>query len=446
MSRSVLPSLVLSLLFACVVPESDPHDPHDADGDADADTDADADAETDTDTELGTIVDLASADPQLSTLVEALGDAGLTGTLAGPGPFTVFAPTNAAFDALGVDPSSLGDDELSAILLYHVVNGEVRSTGVPALANSASGLTLFFDTSDGVSVNGATVTTADIDASNGVIHVVDGVLLPPDLLDAVGLAGLTGLGDAVGAADPAVAELLAGPGPLTVFAPNNGAFDAISDVVEGLSSEALTDVLSYHVYAGALTSDALPATADSLLQNAWGYGVTALFDQTAGVVVNGSSTVVTADIRTTNGVIHIVDEVLLPPTVVDVAANAGLTQLLDAVGSASGDLGTVLSGPGPFTVFAPTNEAFVAATAITDALDPHQLADVLRYHVLVEHVPVVSSALVNGSEVPTLLGPTVTVHVVGSTVSIEAAEVVTADVHATNGVVHVIDGVLIPQN
>lgn len=390
-----------------------------------------------------TIVDIASADAQFSTLVSAIEDAGLMDTLSGDGNFTVFAPTDDAFAALGVDLSTLSTDELASILTYHVIaEAEVDSASIPALADSAAGYTLFFDTSDGVMVNNATVTNADIDASNGIIHVVDTVLMPPTILDAAGYAGLTSLAGAVEGADPAIANLLGSPGEYTVFAPTNDAFDDVSDVTAGLDATQLADVLAYHAFPGSVTSDAVPALADSLMENAYGINVTALFDTSDGVAINGADVVV-ADIYTTNGVVHVIDEVLLPPTVVDLASVAGLTSLLDTVGAASGDLGTTLSGEGPFTVFAPTNDAFDDIASVASTLSADELRDILLFHVVGGDYPVKSADLTAG-EVPTLLADTsVTVDLTAGVV-VENANVVIADVHGTNGTVHVIDAVMLP--
>jgi transforming growth factor-beta-induced protein len=412
----------------------------DTDADADADADADTDSDTDTDTELD-LVDLAASDPRFETLVGAIVDAGLESTLRGPGPFTVFAPTDDAFEALGVDLSSLDQAELAEILTYHVVSGSVPSDAVPPLADSVAGFTLFFDTSSGVDVNSATVTEADLQASNGIIHVIDGVLMPPNIVDAVGYAGLGELGAAVGAADPAVATLLTSDSELTVFAPTDAAFQAIASVTAGLSQAELTAVLSYHVVPAAVTSDAVPPVAGSGLLNEWGYPVSLMFDTSSGVVVNGGSTVVTADIKVTNGVIHVVDTVLLPPTIVDLAVAGGLTGLAGALGAASGNLDTLLTTAGPFTVFAPDDAAFAAASGVTATLTADELRDVLLYHVVTGSAPVTSGDLTNG-DVATALGPTVTIDVAGPTVN--GAAITLADLHGTNGVVHVIDTVLLP--
>jgi len=135
----------------------------------------------------GTIVDVAVANPDLSTLVTALKAAGLTDTLSGTGPFTVFAPTNEAFAKLpaGVLDKLLlpaNKDALTKILTYHVVAGKVAAADVkPGQVASVEGSKLTLGTTGGVTVDKATVVTADVAASNGVIHVIDSVLVPADV-------------------------------------------------------------------------------------------------------------------------------------------------------------------------------------------------------------------------------------------------------------------------
>ena len=144
-----------------------------------------SDAMTEEAMEVGTIVDVASANEDFETLVAAVGAADLAETLSGEGPFTVFAPTDEAFDAL---PEGLLDalllpenkDALTAILTYHVVSGEVMAADVTAGdVPTVEGSTIAITTDGGVKVNDANVTATDVDASNGVIHVIDAVIVPP---------------------------------------------------------------------------------------------------------------------------------------------------------------------------------------------------------------------------------------------------------------------------
>jgi len=148
---------------------------------------SDTSVETTEAVEAGTIVDVAIANADFSTLVTALTAAGLVETLSGEGPFTVFAPTNAAFDAL---PAGLleklllpeNKDVLVAILTYHVVAGKVMAADVTAgMVTSVQGEDITVATASGVMVNNANVVTTDIGASNGVIHVIDAVIVPPSI-------------------------------------------------------------------------------------------------------------------------------------------------------------------------------------------------------------------------------------------------------------------------
>ena len=393
-------------------------------------------------TGAGSIVDVASADGRFATLLAAATRAGLADDLAGPGPFTVFAPTDAAFEALGVDLATLSDAQLAEILSYHVVSGEVRSSAIPARADSINELTLFFDTEGGVSVNDADVIAADVDADNGVIHVINGVLLPPDIVDAAGYAGLTQL--AAAATSAGLVDELQGTGPFTVLAPTDAAFEALPAVPAG---DALAQVLLYHVLSGEVASSAIPARADSLATNEWGNGLTLLFSTTGGVRVNGVDVVV-ADVRTTNGIVHVIDEVLLPPNVIDMAGIAGLTGLAGAIGAAapisgSTTVASALQGSGPFTVFAPTNEAFTAASSVIATLSAEQIRDVLLFHVVGGSAPVLSTGLAAGA-VPTLLSGQAVDVAVSPRPTVEGRGIVAVDIHVTNGVIHLIDGVMVP--
>ncbi|MDB4161343.1 fasciclin domain-containing protein [Bacteroidia bacterium] len=286
-------------------------------------------------TTTNTIIDIAQGD-DFTTLAAALDRVSLTATLNGAGPFTVFAPTNAAFTALlselglgGLDEVS--DDLLTEILLNHVVSGTVLSTDLTAgyVSTMATGaqdtkVSLLVDLTDGVKLNNtATVTAADVVADNGVVHVIDQVILVPNLVDAavanpnfsILVAALTD--ERLANAD--FGNTLSGSGPFTVFAPTNAAFTALlatNDEWNGLSdipAKTLEAVLKYHVIVGdninasEITDGAKPATFE---------GNTIVINTTDGVVITdvagGTSNVILADVQTSNGVIHAIDQVLLP--------------------------------------------------------------------------------------------------------------------------------------
>ena len=253
---------------------------------------------------------IAVADGRFTTLAKALTNAKLVETLQGAGPFTVFAPTDAAFEALGQETlGKLTTEQLTTILKYHVIAADVPSSAIKAgPVKTVSGFSAFVAI-DGstVKVNDATVTTADVKASNGVIHVIDKVLLPPNLVQAAAYAGsFTTLASAATQAG-LVPALSAPDANLTVFAPTDAAFAAIQSTVASLSTAQLTDVLKYHVVAGKVLSTDLKAGSVPTLLG----GKNLTVSLTGGVKVNDANVVV-ADVVTTNGVIHVVDKVLVP--------------------------------------------------------------------------------------------------------------------------------------
>ena len=400
------------------------------------------------------IAAIASADPQFSILVEALTKADLATTMSQSGTYTVFAPTNAAFTALftqlgvsGID--QLSGDALRPILLYHVLGSKAVSTGlssgyVSTLSPAVGGrfVSLKVDVASGVKLNSASnVTAADIQASNGVIHVIDKVLLPPTVADlAVANSSFTTLVSALSGAGlvPALSDPKA---TLTVLAPTNDAFAQLSSVPEDLKPILLYHVLGSTVYASQV------ATGYAKTLSAYMTNPMDIYINTAsGVKINNSATVVLADVVGTNGVIHVIDKVLLPPTVVGIALNnSAFTTLVSAVVKAG--LAETLSGVGPFTVFAPTNDAFTAlfttlGVSGVDALTAEQLTPILLYHVVAGNN--VSSGLMNGN-IPTLQGTNISVNVGKGVVLNGNTNVIIADVQGSNGVVHAIDKVLIPS-
>jgi transforming growth factor-beta-induced protein len=260
--------------------------------------------------EKKTIVEIASGDSRFTSLVLAVKKAGLVEALSGAGPLTVFAPTDQAFTtalaALGKTLDQLSAEELKPILTYHVLGAAVKSTDLKAgPVKMLSGVSAFVSTSGGAKINGASVVTADIEAKNGVIHVIDKVILPPNLLEAATLAG--DFSTLIGAVTSAgLAETLAKPGAnLTVFAPNNAAFAKLSAVPSG---DALKNVLLYHVVSGkVLATDLKAGPVPTLLT-----GKSVTVDLSGGARINDAK-VLAADVVTTNGVIHVIDTVLIPP-------------------------------------------------------------------------------------------------------------------------------------
>ena len=218
------------------------------------------------------IVDVAEADGRFTTLVGALEATGLDDALRGPGPFTVFAPTDDAF-ALLPDGllESLTTEQLTDILLYHAASGRLPASDVVALDRERiptllAGQEVLVTVNGGVKINDADVIITDVFASNGIIHVIDAVLVPPgDIVDVAEADGrfttLVGALEATGLDDA-----LRGPGPFTVFAPTDDAFALLPDgLLESLTTQQLTDILLYHVVSGQLVANDVVALDGELI-------------------------------------------------------------------------------------------------------------------------------------------------------------------------------------
>lgn len=261
------------------------------------------------------VVDTAASAGSFTTLVKAVKAAGLVETLKGKGPFTVFAPTDEAFAKLpeGTLEALLSDlPKLRAILKYHVVPGRVMAADVVKLtsAKTVLGQSVSISHASPVKINGARVTKTDIVCSNGVIHVIDAVILPKDdIVDVASKAGsFRTLLKAVEAAG--LADTLRGEGPYTVFAPTDEAFAKLpAGTVEGLLKDVpkLKSVLLYHVVPGRVMASDVVKLKDA--RTAQGQRIS--IDAANGVKVDGAA-VIKTDIPAANGVIHVVDTVLLP--------------------------------------------------------------------------------------------------------------------------------------
>ncbi|HOZ13384.1 MAG TPA: fasciclin domain-containing protein [Tenuifilaceae bacterium] len=270
------------------------------------------------------IVEVAVSNSDFSTLVAALQKAEIVTALQADGPFTVFAPTNAAFNQLftdlGVDGiDDLTKEQLTPILLYHVIGAKVKSTdltnGYVTTLSTGTGnknVSLKVDATNLELNGGVGITSADINATNGVIHVVDKVLLPPTVVDiALDNDNFSILVSALAKAE--LVETLKGDGPFTVFAPTNDAFNALFEALDvtgiaDLTKEALTPILLDHVVSGNVRSTDLTTGTVNTLNNSIS------IDVSSGVKINGDINVVLADVQGTNGVVHVIDKVIVTPT------------------------------------------------------------------------------------------------------------------------------------
>jgi uncharacterized surface protein with fasciclin (FAS1) repeats len=414
----------------------------------------------------GNIVEVAAANGSFTTLVAALETAGLDEILADESrDFTVFAPTDEAFAK--IDITNLTNDQLEDILLYPVIpDAEIDSTQAAA----AAGTTLTTANSDdvgiaskdaGLFINASRVETPDVDASNGVIHVIDTVLLPttddpasgtiPDVATTAG--NFNTLLGALGATGLDV-ELADADGKFTVFAPTDDAFAKIDTT--GLTTEQIKDILLYHVIfdkevnAAAATAIAgntvVMGNMDEMALSLTG---TELFANLSGISA--------PNVDASNGIIHVIDTVLLPPedagtptqTITQLAeASTDFTILAQALQTTG--LDDTLNDPsGDFTVFAPKDAAFTTLLndlGITDAqlLASPDLTKILLKHVLAGSVDSITAFTLNGADVATLNpdGETVKLEIDSGEFTVDGAPVDEFDIRATNGIVHVIDAVI----
>ena len=288
------------------------------------------------------IVDVASQEESLSTLVAALQATGLDAALTGQGPYTVLAPTNDAFDTFlaSINATSLDDipvDVLTNVLLNHVILGEVESSTLTngyvntQATSGASGtnMSLYINTDNGVSFNGvSSVLTADVTASNGVVHVVDGVIgLPSIVTFALADPNFEVLVQALTREDltqdfVGLLSIPAGstPSPFTVFAPiNSGFVNLLAELgvnsLNDIDEPTLSAVLSYHVVVGA---NQLSANLSGGMEFTTAQGGNLLFnfdDLGGGILTDNNdrtSNIIVLDVQADNGIIHAIDTVVLP--------------------------------------------------------------------------------------------------------------------------------------
>lgn len=452
------------------------------------------------------IVQTALAAGNFNTLAAALEATGLLPVLSDPErTFTVFAPTDDAFAALGQDTidALLADpDTLRDILLYHVL-ADTSVDAATAISldgqttETANGDDIALSVQDGnLFINMSQVTQADIQTSNGIIHVIDRVLMPPADVDADSLVSIVDTAVNAGSFTTLVAALQATGldavladenQTFTVFAPTDEAFAKLGDdTIAALLADPdqLTSILLYHVIAGqAVDSTTAISLAGSDVGTANGATVAVSIDD--GNLFINESLVTAVDVAATNGVIHVIDTVLIPPTdtapeadepvqdepvqdepvqdapeqvppgtdaqagtLLDIARSAGNFTILVAALEATGLDGAIGHPDDIYTIFAPTDDAFLALGQDTiDALlaDTETLENILRYHVIAGTVFDAAQALsLVGIPVEASNGQTLNLNLRDSSLFVNDSEVIATDIRGVNGIIHVIDSVLIP--
>lgn len=293
---------------------------------------------TQTTAQSQTIAEIAVGNEDFSILVDALTRTNLVDVVSDANAeLTVFAPTNEAFldlleelqySSLDEAESDLTTEGLKEVLLYHVLGAEVKSsavtTGYAATATTAKN-SLFINTENGVVINDrATVTAVDLDASNGVIHVIDKVILPASLFQLISYNNdFASLKTSLEVADGDLVNLFSTDvfgGPITLFAPNEAAFadllvelnaNSLTDVVGAIGTDGLSNVLAYHALPGNVRAEDV-AEGTYTAVNQQDFTISISNGVTITDVGGDVSNVIATDIQGTNGVLHIIDEVLLP--------------------------------------------------------------------------------------------------------------------------------------
>jgi transforming growth factor-beta-induced protein len=424
-----------------------------------------------------TIVDAAISNGNFTTLVETLQATGLDSVLSDPNAsFTVFAPTDNAFALLGQNTiyGLLADtDRLSDILTYHVISGEVDAATAIGLAGTtvtmvngdSVGLSL---SGDNLLVNTATVITTNIQTDNGIIHVIDAVLMPPaDIVEptanivetAIANGNFTTLVAALQATelDAVLADESA---TFTVFAPTDAAFaligeETISTLLD--NTDVLTNILLQHVVP-EIAVDSITAYSlnGAMISTASTAEIPLIINSSTDMLTFGGANIIIKDIYTTNGIIHVIDAVIVGDvaipapamSLVDVAAaNGSFTTLVTALQATN--LDTVLADlDTDYTVFAPSDAAFAKLPAGTlESLTTAQLTDILLYHVLPGKVladGAITLAQSSSNMAVAANGDKISLSFSNSTLFVNGAKVSTADVMADNGIIHVIDNVIMP--
>lgn len=435
------------------------------------------------------IGEIVSETEDLSTMAGALESSGLDATLSTTTTYTVFAPNNAAFSSIEI--ASYSEEELENLLLNHVIStttadfSQTLETGylsTMALGPNETNLSFYVNVEGDARFNGMASLvddSYDIGATNGVIHVVDNVLTPPTLLDHIQAnANYSVLANAIEMAGMAstFTSVSADEGyPFTVFAPTNDAFEALLadlngafgwDTLEDVPTATLSDILSYHLIEGAnnTSSDVLGSELTTSLGDTFSISAEGLI----GDASYSDANITLTDIQAVNGMMHGVDKVLLPDSVfqsvlsatldiVERSEDRGYSSFLAAVNKAG--LSETLMG-GEYTVFVPSNEAFTAMFATIgnfeslDDFDTEEelavLSDLLMYHVV--EGTVLASQLSDGQSITTVYGDNITVDLSGDSPRLKPSfeeaipsTVSATNIGATNGVIHEINRVLVPE-
>jgi len=402
------------------------------------------------------ILSLLRETEELSDLSRKVESSGLDVLLSGPGPFTLFAPINGAFAKL---PPATGE-KLSAdasysqrVLLYHIVSGKMTSQVIvqkPEI-DTLLGQSLAIDSRGGVRVDGSTIVVKDIQASNGIIHVIDSVIFPREEPDIAQVMRNTGILDMAVSAfeETAVVDALQGEGPITIFVPSDVAFARIPcETMEALMSdpEWLSEVLLYHISKGLFT------TGDLILENE----VRSLQGEIIEVKVTESglgiqdTLIIVGDIEARNGIIHIIDHVMFPqssrrtlPSIKEALEEKGFDLMRTLLENL--DLDDQSNEEHRITVFAVPNEALINLKEDLKLGSSYResLGKLLAYHIIPNEY--LHSELRIAQTIFAANGKPLNIRISDQS-TVNGIPIIERDILCRDGVIHVIESPLIIEH
>ena len=403
-----------------------------------------------------TLLDRAVERGSFSTFLAAADAAGLGDALSSDEPITVFAPSDAALAGIGLEA---GDERLQAVLAAHIVDGRLSSADLAqnSTVTSRDGTQLDITvTGDSIAVGTANVIEPDLEADNGVLHGMDGLVLPPQRRTLIEVATDDGrFGTLLAALEQAgLAEVLAGEEVFTLFAPTDEAFAELPEgALEALltDSQTLDEVVGAHVAGGTIDAAEIAGRAELISATGQRLAITVEGD----TVAVGGATITESDIAADNGLIHVVDAVIVPEGVtigapasslIDLLADSdNLTVFFGALAAAG--LLDQLGSEEPFTLFAPTDDAWdrLPGDALQQILtDPEQLTAALSAHIaggVIDGAEVVARETITMSS-----GEEVAVVTAGGRTWIGGAALTETGLEADNGLIHTIDRVILPAS
>ncbi|GAA0725944.1 hypothetical protein GCM10009430_32370 [Aquimarina litoralis] len=388
------------------------------------------------------IIEVLRQNERLTTLVEILEETEFSEALSGNDNFTIFAPTNEAFSSLEGD---LDLESLIETLSYHAILGNFDSNSLLELDSletlQGTDIEININEVNEIIINNSVkIITTDIQATNGVVHIIDQVLVPnfsddeQSLVDAIAsvqdLSKFSALLSSEG-----FNEFVEAEESLTIFAPSNEAFETLEEIPSG---NELSNILQYHIVRGKLATEDLVSKQTILTTQG---DVLFVEQQEGSLVIKGEIEILTTEIETSSVIVYKIDSVLIPNGVQTISGIISTTSELSTLSEilSATDFNRILNEESSFTIFAPTNKAFESLNELPSNVD---LAEILLYHVVAGSFEI--EQLVSAGVFSTIQGQEIKIERVGDDVILnDKIKIVVEDVVASNGRINIIDNILL---